>query len=147
MTNEELAQRIKAGEKDLLGQLWEQTERLLRYLIERELRVSDKEERAEAAGVTREDLYQEGYFALLQAVEAYDPETGFTFSAFLKYPIKSAVNKAIGIRTAAGRNDPAAGAVSLDAPVSGEDGEDDALVEALKDFLSPFATKTSGLST
>lgn len=125
MTNEELAQRIKAGEKDLLGQLWEQTERLLKYMIDRELRVSDKEERAEAAGVTREDLYQEGYFALLQAVEAYDPETGFTFSAFLKYPIKSAVNRALKIRNGKAIPDPLFTAINLDAPIRSQKGEPD----------------------
>ncbi len=123
MTNEELAQRIKAGEKDLIGQLWEQSERLLRLLIERELVATEKAERAEAAGVTREDLLQEAFFALLQAVEAFDPETGFSFTSFLKWPVKNTVNRALGIRTKRDREDPIFSASSLDAPIGEEDGE------------------------
>ena len=123
MTNEELAQRIKAGEKDLIGQLWEQTDRLRRYFIERELIATDKAERAEAAGVAREDLLQESYFALLRAVDVYDPETGFAFSSFLKYPIKNIVNQALGLRTEKGRNDPLTNASSFDAPIGDDDDE------------------------
>ena len=137
MTNEELAQRIKAGEKDLIGQLWEQTERLLRFLIERELVATDKAERAEAAGVTREDLLQEAFFALMQAVEAYDPADGFTFGAFLKWPVKSVVNNALGIRTKKGREDPLASASSIDAPIGGED--DEPLLTFLADTEDPIA--------
>ena len=121
MTNEELAQRIKAGEKELVGQLWEQTDRLRRYFIERELVATDKAERAASAGVTREDLVQESYFALMQAVEVFDPSTGFAFSSFLKYPMKNVVNQALGIRTEKGRRDPLASAFSLDAPIGDED--------------------------
>lgn len=122
MTNEELAQRIKAGEKDLIGKLWEQTDRLGRFFIEREL-AAGKAERAESAGITHEDLLQESYFALLQAVDVYDPATGFTFSSFLKYPIKSAINQAIGLRTEKERRAPLSSALSLDAPLSEEDDE------------------------
>lgn len=137
MTNEELAQRIKAGEKDLIGQLWEQTERLLRFLIERELVATDKAERAEAAGVTREDLLQEAFFALLQAVEAYDPASGFAFVSFLKWPVKNVVNNALGIRTKKGREDPLASASSIDAPIGGED--DEPLLSFLADTEDPIA--------
>jgi len=131
MTNEEIAQRIKAGEADLMGRLWENTERLLTWMIDRELISSEKAARAEAAGVTREDLYQEAYFALVAAVEAYDPESGLKLSSFLKYPVRNVVNKAIGLRTERTRRDPAAGAVSMDAPLN-EDG-DISLLEMIRD--------------
>ena len=131
MTNEEIAQRIKAGEADLMGQLWEQTERLLTWMIDRELMSGEKAARAEAAGVTREDLCQEAYFALVAAVEAYNPESGLKLSSFLKYPVRNVVNKAIGLRTERTRRDPAVGAVSMDAPLT-EDG-DTSLLEMIRD--------------
>ena len=143
MTNEELAQRIKAGEKDLIGKLWEQTERLLRFMIDRELIVADKAERAEAAGVTLEDLLQEGYFALLQAVEAYDPETGFSFTAFLKWPVKNVVNRAIGIKTKKDREDPLSSAYDLDAPIS--EGSDETFSDFTADPSDPIEEVTDRL--
>lgn len=143
MTNEELAQRIKAGEKDLIGKLWEQTERLLRFLIERELVAGDKAERAEAAGVTREDLLQEAFFALLQAVEAYDPASGFAFGSFLKWPVKNVVNKAIGIRTMKGREDPLSSALDIDAPIS--EGSDETFNDFTADPNDPIEAATERL--
>lgn len=145
MTNEEIAQRIKAGEADLMGQLWEQTERLLKWMIDRELINIDKAERAEAAGVTREDLYQEAYFALVAAVEAYDPETGFRLSSFMKYHVRNSVYKALGLRTKRARMDPSVGAYSLDAPLPAgrkaeEGGEDKSFIENYgdPDSSAPF---------
>ena len=145
MTNEELAQRIKAGETDLMGQLWEQTERLLKWMIDRQLMNIEKADRAEAAGVTREDLYQEAYFALVAAVEAYDPETGFRLSSFLKFHVRNSVYKALGLHTERGRMDPSIGAYSLDAPLpagrkSEEGSEDTSFIENYRDpdSLTPF---------
>ena len=140
MTNEELAQRIKAGEKDLVGELWNQTERLLKYMIDRELVSTDKAERAEAAGVTREDLLQESYFALLQAVEAYDPESGFAFSSFLKWPLKNVVNRAIGIKTQKDREAPLSSAASLDAPIAND--SEDTYAQVLADPSDPIGDLT-----
>lgn len=145
MTNEELAQRIKAGETDLMGQLWEQTERLLRWMVDRQLVNIDKAERAEAAGVTREDLYQEAYFTLVAAVKAYDPETGFRLSSFMKYHVRNSVYNALGLQTKRTCMDPSVGAYSLDAPLPAgrkaeEDGEEKSFIENYgdPDSLAPF---------
>ena len=95
-TNEALVARIKAGEPELMGQLWEQCKRLLWVLMRRE--ISGKTERLAQAGVTVEDLKQEVYFALCEAVKAYDPADGYLFTSYLKYPVHNAVFNAIGLR-------------------------------------------------
>ena len=88
MTNEELAVQIQAGEREQLPELWEQVHRLLALMFRRLLSQSpDNHTRAVSAGITLEDLEQEGYFALLEAVDAYDPTSGYKFTAYLKYPV------------------------------------------------------------
>lgn len=122
MTNEELAQRIKAGETDLTGQLWEQVKRLLYIMINRLLANPNTRDRAESAGVTRDDLKQEAYFAMLAAIDAYDPDRGLHFVAFLKYHLMSCVFAAISLRTSRQRGDPGIGATSLDEKIGDVDG-------------------------
>jgi RNA polymerase sigma factor (sigma-70 family) len=71
------------------------------------------------AGIEVDDLVQESYFALLDAVQAYDPKSGYKFLAFMKYPIKNRFNELVGFRTAKGRNDILSHSTSLDKPVDG----------------------------
>ena len=63
MTNEELAVRIKQGERDKLEELWNQVERFIWKMANR--RAYSLEGRN---GVTAEDLYQAGYLAMVDAV-------------------------------------------------------------------------------
>ena len=68
MTNEQLVIHIKAGE-DVSGnmaQLWEQTRRFIHTIAAR------YQGQAEI-----EDLEQEGYLALCDAVDGYNPAAGF----------------------------------------------------------------------
>ena len=131
-TNEELALRIKAGEIELMGDLWDNCVRLLEKLVWREL-IGGKAERALSAGVTAEDLRQECYFALLKAVQAYDPAADFMFSSYLRFHVKNAVNKALGLKTSRVYDEPLNGASSLDAPISGDDKDDHTLGYFLED--------------
>lgn len=101
MTNEELVLSIRQGDKSLIPELWEQVQKLIisfawKYYIKYESMCS-------AAGITAEDLIQEGYFALLDAVTAWTPESNCVFNTFLNYPIKNRFNAACGIR-GSGRN-------------------------------------------
>lgn len=116
MTNEELAARIKAGEAGLYGELWENMRRLigretLRFYL---LHTSS----CDGAGVTPEDLLQCGFLALYDAVQAYDPASGYKLTTFLKYPLKTQISEALGTRTRKRR--PLNGCTSLDLPI-GED--------------------------
>ncbi|MCM1122024.1 MAG: hypothetical protein NC416_05525, partial [Eubacterium sp.] len=73
--NEELAARIKAGEKSLLPILWGQCRRTITILAAKYRGVMEKN-----AFVDMEDFMQCGYFAMLAAVEAYNPEKDYKFS-------------------------------------------------------------------
>lgn len=79
MSNEELVARIKAGvdTADNMLQLWEQTKRFIHVLAKR------YQSKAEI-----EDLEQEGYLALYDAVDGYKPEKGTKFLTYAEYWIK-----------------------------------------------------------
>ncbi len=79
MTNEELAVRIKAGidTADNMLQLWQQTRRFIRRIASRYVGAAELE-----------DLEQEGYLALYDAVDGYRPDLGFKFLTYAEYWIK-----------------------------------------------------------
>ena len=91
-TNEALAAQAKAGDREALAALWEQNRGLLRIMFSR--LAAACRERMDAAGVTIEDLEQEGYFAVAKAAKLYDPSAGTKFSTFLFYPVKNAFTDA-----------------------------------------------------
>lgn len=96
MTNEELALRIQTGERELAGELWAQVERLLGMIVTRYMtRLGDL---AAAAGVEREDLEQEAYFAMLGAVKAYDPAKGYAFNSYLAFQCRNRFFALLGLR-------------------------------------------------
>lgn len=67
MTNEELCALIQAGERDRLGELWEQVEKFVSMMAGRRAR-----QIGGFGGVTAEDLYQSGFLAVVAAVDSYD---------------------------------------------------------------------------
>jgi len=96
MTNEELAISIQQGNKSLIPILWNQVQKLITsFAWQYYLKYASM---CSAAGVTADDLIQEGYFALLDAVNAWTPESSFVFTTFLNYPIKNRFNATCGIR-------------------------------------------------
>lgn len=122
MTNEELAERIKAGESALMADLWENCHKLLLLIMNREL-TDEKRERMERCGSTEEDLKQELYFALCTAVKYYDPAAGYKFNTYLKRPVLETIRTLTKGKTKHG--DALNRAVSFDQPV--EDGEEESL--------------------
>lgn len=111
MSNEDLVAKIQAGEREHMGTLWGQIERLVSQQAGRLARKS--------SAVEQEDLYQSGYLALVAAVESYDPDRGMKFIGWLAQHLKGAFAEVGGWRSK--KRDPLAAAVSLDAPL-GEDG-------------------------
>lgn len=82
-TNEALAAQAKAGDREALAALWEQNRGLLRIMFSR--LAAACRERMDAAGVTIEDLEQEGYFAveerIAERIEAHTER--YTADAFI----------------------------------------------------------------
>ena len=121
MTNEEMALAIQQGDKSQIAPLWDQLYRLIGMHAGRCFwRLQG---RCAAAGVTEEDLIQIGFFAMLDAVRAYDPASGYKLTAFLRYPLQNRFNAILGLRTVKAQKDPLNSCESLDEPIGGEDAD------------------------
>lgn len=116
MTNEELATKIKAGQRELIPQLWGQIERLCALHANRVSRALPS-----TAACDFDDLCQCGYFAMLQAIEYFDSKSGYSFNTYLNHCHQAAMAEASGFRTAKQKKDPTRFAKSLDAPISDDD--------------------------
>ena len=113
MLNADLIISVQDGHTDLMGALWERYRRYAAWYARRWLTL------AAAAGLAEDDLQQEAYLALCEAVST--TKTGADgFIAWYKYALQKRFATVTGQRTAAGRNEPLNNAVSLDAPVSDE---------------------------
>ncbi|MDD3569621.1 MAG: sigma-70 family RNA polymerase sigma factor [Lachnospiraceae bacterium] len=117
MTNEELIIKINQGHIELFSTLWEQVRRLVCAYANRYFTLYG--DTFAKTGIEVEDLVQEGYFALLDAVQAYKPDSGYKFITFMRYPLKNHFNEVLGFRTAKGRNSTLSNAISLDKPTDG----------------------------
>ncbi len=86
MTNEELVNKIKAekNNSDYMLQLYRQTKKFI-IMIAKEY----------VGKAEMEDLEQEGYLALYDAIEGYDPDRGCKFLTYAKYWIKQAMTRYI----------------------------------------------------
>ena len=115
MSNEELVAKIQAGAVELMGQLWEQIEGLVKWKAKRIMTVL---EGCPGCGVEFEDLYQSGYLAMVEAVNTYDPTAGVTFSTWFMYHLKNAFAEATGYRTQKDRQEPLNNYLSLDTPLT-----------------------------
>lgn len=129
-TNEALAERAKAGDRDALAALWMQNRGLLSMMGRRYF--SRYEQQAKAAGITLEDVEQEGYFIISETVRLYDPARG-AFTTMLGLIARYHVQDLVGLRRGLGRGDPLNRAASLDEPVAIGEAEGDTLGELVPD--------------
>lgn len=126
-SNEELAVKIKAGEKSLLPILWGQCRRTVMILAAKYRGVIEKN-----AFVDMEDFIQCGYFAMLAAVETYNPEKGYKFNTYMTFKYKKQVYDMFGnMREGDKRIFPIA-ASSLNVTME-SDGHETELLELLED--------------
>ena len=129
MTNELLAEAIKAGQSELILELWEQ----IRPWIEYRARTVHAAVRGRG-GTTVDDLIQSGYFALLGAIETYDSGKG-SFVGWLSWYLKREFAAATGGR--ARSRDPLDFAQSLDATTENDDGEV-SLIDLIPDVRNEY---------
>ena len=125
MTNEELAILIQQGNKEPCTQLWERVRKLIVMLIEKYTKnwVLPND-------IDKEDLLQCGYFVMLAAVKAYDPNKKYKFSSYLSYHVRNIVNRTV----TNGRNtDTNVKIISCNMTVSGNDGDETELLELIPD--------------
>lgn len=84
-TNEQLVQKIKAGEDMTgnMGKLWQQNRNFV-YLIARKYAKTETD---------IDDLMQEGYLALYRAVDGYDLSAGVPFISYAAYQIRQGLRR------------------------------------------------------
>lgn len=100
MTNEQLAACIKAGEVDRMGELYSQVRRFIHGIAWKYRTAAELE-----------DLKQEGFLALYDAVRGYEPEAGNSFLGYAAYWIEARIRRFIqknsSLRVPSGRQEKA----------------------------------------
>ena len=124
MSNEELAVLIQQGERDRLPELWSKVEKFVSMKAGMMARTLDG-----FGGVTKEDLYQSGYLALVAAVEDFNPDAGSSFVNWLALHLKTSFASAAGYRSQ--KRDMIEYALDMDAPI--HDAEDLTIGGAVED--------------
>lgn len=127
MTNEALVTAIQSGQRERWPELWQQVKGLAWQQIHRWSWAREK------AGVEREDLLQASMLALWAAVNSYDASRGAQFLTWFVMALQKEFTQAAGIRTGKQSQDPLRGAVSLDAPLTDDEGDSFALADTLED--------------
>lgn len=117
MTNEQLANQAQTGSRAALAELWGAVRPLLFSLAWRFYQKQGKE-RCSSHGVTLEDLQQECFFALCDAVGAFDEGKGYQFTTYLSRATENRFRACMGIR---GKRDPLNAADRLERPLPGEE--------------------------
>ena len=134
MTNEEMALAIQAGNIDLLTPLWEQTEKLIRQIANKFY--LKMESRCVSMGVAQEDLYQQGYFAVLDAVKYFDESEKFKFVTYLNRTCQRYFYDALEMRSANWTKKPTP--ISLETPLDSDD-ESSMLIDIIPDQNAELA--------
>lgn len=117
-SNEELAVRIRDGETNLYGELWENVKRL--FFLKATAYYNRHKEKCRACGVELDDIYQSCFLALHEAVKAYSVDSGYQFTSYLSYSFKNAVDALMNGTHRRKYGDPLNLAYSLDMPLSDE---------------------------
>ena len=130
-TNEALAARAKAGDKEAAAQLWQQNRGLLGTWGRR--LYAAYRERAAASGVTLEDVEQIGFPAVAAAACGYDTAQSTQFTTYLAYHFRREFFALVGLRTERQKQEPLCRACSLDAPIDAEDAEGATRAELVPD--------------
>ena len=90
MTNEELAIQIQAGNTQYYSELWQNVRNLMHKILRNKLL------RLKLPNyLTSEDMEQELYFALCNAVQAFDDTKPYKFNSYLEYHIMNAIRSVL----------------------------------------------------
>lgn len=118
ISNEDLVVAIQNGNKKDIETLWKNVHKLI------SLHAYRYYQRFKGNSIaTEEDLIQEGYMALLEAIKYFDINSGYKFTTYLNYTLKNAFQKVMGLRTNKQRNEPLNNCFSLNSNISQDDEE------------------------
>lgn len=143
MTNEALALLIREGGNDeLIPVLWDKTKTLIQKKCFRYWNLAG--EKLARFGCDYYDLRQEGYNVLMNAVKAYDEESGYKLNTYLNYSMKNVIRGMLKGKTdVLNRTDNK----SLDEPLKGKEGERESiLADIIPDENCAIPFETAGSS-
>lgn len=132
MTNEELVKLIKQGNKRYYATLWEQTSKLIHKLI-----YKHASKRKLPNDIDFDDILQCGYFAMVNAVNAYNPEKDLKFNTYLEFQVMNAIQLTIDRGQRKGMNTPRLQEYSYNRTVSDSEGEEVEIIDLMPDKQSP----------
>ena len=138
MSNEEIAIRIQGGERELLSQLWEQNTGIFNLNANR--LYSLYRNRCISSGVTIDDIVQICFFALLEAVRAFNPHSGYKMLTYLRYPLLKQFRMIVGLHTS--KRNPLNDCYSLNTKVGDGEGMERLELEIDTDSESQFEAAT-----
>lgn len=123
-----LALLVQGGDTRAELPLWAAVERFAHQQAHRTFVLSHGR-----GGVDLDDLMQAAFLAMLQAAKTYDPAAGAGFLHHLTFYLRTAFASLCGYRTS--RRNPLDDCLSIDAPITGADGDDsdDAYADTLPD--------------
>lgn len=117
MTNEQLANQAQTGSRAALTELWGAVRPLL-FSLAWKFYTRQGKERCSSHGVTLEDLQQEAFFALYDAVGAFDEGKGYQFTTYLSRATENRFRACMGIQ---GKLDALNHADRLERPIPGDE--------------------------
>ena len=117
MTNEQLTLDIQNGNRAALTELWGAVRPLL-FSLAWKFYIRQGKERCAQRGVALEDLQQETFFALCDAVQAYRPEKGYQLTTYLSRATENRFKACMGIQ---GKADALNHADRLERPIPGNE--------------------------
>lgn len=129
MTNEELVMRIRSGERECEVELWERIQKLLHMLINQYM--LNKGMQITSAGIERQDLEQEAYLAMIDAIFAYNPLKRYKFNTYLTLQCRNHFDRLCGVRSK--KRDSLNFSISIDTPISGQEKVDETLADIISD--------------
>ena len=136
MSNEELAVLIQKGNRELLPELWDQVIRFCHMTINKYYCLVEMN-----TAVSMEDLIQEAYLGMEEAIEWFDPEKGSCFLTPLKWYVMKRCISALGLRGRKRFEHYSFMKLPLDAPIHGPDVKDITLQDQLEDVTLPEMTE------
>lgn len=134
MTTSEIAAAVQSGHMDVLA-LWAAVNRFTYGQAKRWKQVLGAR-----CGATLEDFMQDGFLALLDALEGWEPDAG-EFITWYALRLKGAFTEATGQRTQREKRDPLHDYLSLDVPLS-DDMETVTLGDAIPDPAAEAAIES-----
>lgn len=121
---------------ELLLDLWERTKGIL-YMKARRFWSAHRNS-CTARGVELQDVESIAWEAFTDAVNAWTPESGHNFGAFLDYPFRTRIAELLNIRTERGRREPLNNCGSLDSPLDIDDSDGASLLDVVDDPDADF---------